>query len=120
MTAGKRTIHVPAALIAQARGKAPTASQTAASKAKRARPVGRRAEIAENAAKGVLPPVPDFSAATHARFRKRLAELVALAEAGNVKALRAVAINPISTSPMAMARFRDLAVIAIEARKNAS
>jgi hypothetical protein len=42
---------------------------------------------------------------------------VALAERGDIDVLRAVAINPVSSSPKAMARYRDLAVIAIEARE---
>lgn len=79
------------------------------------RPVGRRAEIAENAAKGILPPVPDFSAETHRRYRAKLAEIVALVEAGDVAALKAFPINPYSSSPKAMARYRDLAIVAIEA-----
>jgi hypothetical protein len=39
-----------------------------------------------------------------------------MAEAGDLKGLRAFAINPISTSPKAIARYRDLAVIALAAR----
>ena len=57
----------------------------------------------------------DFSAATHARFRGKLAEIVKLVEAGDVAALQAFPINPYSSSPKAMARYRDLAVQAIEA-----
>ena len=65
---------------------------------------------------GALPPPPDFSAPTHARFRAKLAELVRMAEADDVEGLRAAEINPVSTSPRAMARYRDFCVIAIEAR----
>ncbi len=65
---------------------------------------------------GQLPSPPDFSAATHARFRAKLATLIAMAEAGDAAGLKAVAINPVSTSPKAMARYRDRAVLAIEAR----
>jgi hypothetical protein len=46
----------------------------------------------------------------------KLAKLVALAEAGDVEGLKAIEINPVSTSPKAMARYRDLAIMAIEAR----
>jgi hypothetical protein len=46
--------------------------------------------------------------------------LVALAEAGDVESLKAIEINPVSTSPKAMARYRDLAIIAIEARRMAA
>lgn len=78
---------------------------------------GKRAAIEDAARKGQLPTPPDFSAATHARFRAKLAKLIAMAEAGDAEGLKAVAINPVSTSPRAMARYRDLAVIAIEAGK---
>ena len=64
----------------------------------------------------MLPAAPDFSKPTHARFRLRLAKLVALAEAGDIEDLKAIEINPVSTSPKAMARYSDLAIIAIEAR----
>lgn len=81
-----------------------------------AAPTGKRAAVEEAARQGSLPTPPDFSAATHARFRAKLAKLVELAEAGDAEGLKAVALNPVSTSPRAMARYRDLAVIAIEAR----
>jgi len=61
---------------------------------------------------------PDFSKPTHARFRAKLARLVTLVEAGDVEGLKAIEINPVSTSPKTMARYRDLAVVAIEARKS--
>jgi hypothetical protein len=74
------------------------------------------AEIEATARAGVLPEPPDFSAATHARFRGKLARLADLAAAGDVDALRAFEINPVSSSPKAMARYRDLCVIALAAR----
>src|SRR5207344_2101061 len=52
---------------------------------------------------GNLPEPPDFSAATHARFRGKLARLSDLAAAGDVAALRSFEINPVSSSPKAMA-----------------
>jgi len=81
---------------------------------------GKRAAVEEAARQGQLPTPPDFSAATHARFRGKLARLVAMAEAGDTEGLKAMAINPASTSPRALARYRDLAVLAIEARKAAA
>ena len=56
------------------------------------------------------------SAPTHARFRGKLEGLIALAERGDIDALREVRINPVSSSPKALARYRDLCVIAIVAR----
>jgi len=45
---------------------------------------------------------------------------VALAEAGDIAGLQAFKINPLSSSPKAMARYRDLCVIAITARTQVS
>lgn len=75
-----------------------------------------RAEAEAAADRGELPKAPDFSAETHKRFRPKLAELEALVAAGDVKALKAYAINPISTSPKALDRYRNLAVRALEAK----
>ena len=77
----------------------------------------RDADIESKARQGELPPPPDFSAPTHARFRAKLAALVELAGKADITGLRAIAINPVSSSPKALARYRDLAVLAIEARE---
>jgi len=81
-----------------------------------ARLVGKRQSILDQAQTSALPPTPDFSKPTHARFRARMAQIVALAEAGDIAALQAFEINPVSSSPKAMARYRDLCVIGITAR----
>ena len=78
--------------------------------------IGKRQAILDQAQTGALPLAPDFSKPTHARFRAKLAQIVALAEAGDIAALQAFEINPVSSSPKAMARYRDLCVIAITAR----
>lgn len=78
--------------------------------------VGKRQAILDQAQTGALPEAPDFSKPTHARFRAKLAQIVALAEAGDITGLQAFEINPVSSSPKAMARYRDLCVIAITAR----
>ena len=78
--------------------------------------IGKRQAIVDLAQSGALPTAPDFSKPTHARFRAKLAQIVALAEAGDIAALQAFEINPVSSSPKAMARYRDLCVIAITAR----
>lgn len=77
----------------------------------------RDADIEAKARQGELPPPPDFSAPTHARFRAKLAALVELAGRADAPGLRAMAINPVSSSPKALARYRDLAVLAIEVRE---
>jgi hypothetical protein len=74
------------------------------------------ADLEAIAQQGELPPPPDFSAPTHSRFRNKLEGLIALAERGDAEALRAVTINPVSSSPKALARYRDLCIAAIEAR----
>ncbi len=77
---------------------------------------GKRQAIRDQAQSGALPQPPDFSKPTHARFRTKLTQIVALAEAGDIAALQAFEINPVSSSPKAMERYRDLCVIAITAR----
>jgi hypothetical protein len=84
------------------------------------RPLGRRATIEAAAREGKLPEPPDFSAATHTRFRNKLASVVELAKAGDLKGLQAFQINPVSSSPKAIARYRDLCIIALEARQQAA
>ena len=78
--------------------------------------VGKRKAILDQAQSCAMPQAPDFSKPTHARFRAKLAQIVALAETGDIAALQAFEINPVSSSPKAMARYRDLCVIAITAR----
>jgi hypothetical protein len=81
--------------------------------------IGKRQAIVDLAHTGALPTAPDFSKPTHARFRAKLAQIVALAEAGDIAGLQLFEINPVSSSPKAMARYRDLCVIAIAARMGA-
>ena len=83
---------------------------------KAAKEPGKRAAILAAAEAGTLPAAPDFSAETHKRFRAKLAQVVTAAEAGDLEALRAFDINPVSSSPKAILKYRDLAVIALEAR----
>jgi hypothetical protein len=78
--------------------------------------IGKRQAIVDLAQSGTMPTAPDFSKPTHARFRTKLAQIVAFAEAGNIAGLQAFEINPVSSSPKAMARYRDLCLIAIAAR----
>jgi hypothetical protein len=80
------------------------------------RPSGKRAAILEAARGGDLPAAPDFSAETHKRFRPKLAKLIELAEAGDIAGLKAMEINPVSSSPKAMCRYRELCIIALAAK----
>jgi hypothetical protein len=74
------------------------------------------AEAAAAAAKGKLPPAPDFTADTHKPYRAKLATLVELAKAGDMPGLAAVVINPTSSSPKALARYRELCIVALHAK----
>jgi hypothetical protein len=78
------------------------------------RPLGKRAAIETAAREGKLPEPPDFSADTHKRFRNKLQSVIELAKASDLKGLRAFEINPVSSSPKAIARYRDLCVIALD------
>lgn len=82
--------------------------------------LGKRAQAVADAESGKVPSAPDFSAPTHARFRKKLGEVEALVKSGDIKGLKAYAINPVSSSPKAICKYRDLAVIALEAKAKAA
>lgn len=116
ITADKQSIHVPADMIARARKDGATAPRSGPRKISARNAGGRAASALEAAQRGELPAVPDFSAETHKRFRGKLAQLVALVEAGDAAGLKTIEIKPYSSSPKAMVRYRDLAVVAIEAR----
>lgn len=94
------------------------AKKAAPAKAKepKEKPVGKRAQILASAEAGKLPQAPDFSAATHAPYRKKLDELTAMVKDGDIKGLKAYKLNPISSSPKALDRYRNLAVIALAAK----
>lgn len=76
----------------------------------------KRATVEQAAARGILPSAPNFMAETHARYRKKLAAIVAMVEAGDVAQLESLSIPLYSSSPRAMARYRDLAVVALKAQ----
>lgn len=109
-----------AAIADASRPAKPVKAPNAAKAAKAAPEGGKRAAILAAAERGELPAAPDFSAETHKRFRNKLADVVALVEAGEIKKLEAFAINPISSSPKAIDKYRNLAVIALKARKAAA
>jgi hypothetical protein len=86
--------------------------------AKAAKALGKRAAIIDAAKAGKMPAAPDFSAATHTRFRPKLEEVVALAKAGDLKGLKAYKYEGfLSSSPKAIMRYRDLCIMALEAKQ---
>jgi hypothetical protein len=62
--------------------------------------VGKLKAILDQAQTGALPQVPDFSKPPHARFGAKLAQIVALAETGDLAALQAFQINSASSATM--------------------
>lgn len=73
----------------------------------------------EAAAKGSIPAPPDFSADTHAPYRKVLGDVHAAAKAGDAAALRKIKVNPTSSSPKAVERYRLICLDALKAKKAA-
>lgn len=67
----------------------------------------------EKAAKGILPAAPDFSAPTHERFRPLLAEVVKAAKDGNLIELKKMKISPVSSSPKAVDKYRQICIKAL-------
>jgi hypothetical protein len=85
--------------------------------AKADKPLGKRAAIEAACRSGKMPTIPDFSADTHKRFRPKLDEVVAMAKAGDLKGLKSYKYKGfVSTSPKAILRYRDLCVMALEAK----
>lgn len=76
---------------------------------------GKRAQVLADAQRGIVPAAPDFSAETHKRYRAQLTKVQAMAAAGDVKGLKAEDIKTSGSSGKALDRFRQLAIVAIEA-----
>lgn len=114
--AGQQAPKAERKASAQAEAKA-AAKAEAAPAPKADKPLSARAQREADAMAGALPTPPDFSAATHKPYRKRLEVLVALVEAGDIAGLRDIEmIPPRSSSPKALHRYRDLALMALAAR----
>jgi hypothetical protein len=82
---------------------------------------GKRAAILAAAQEGKVPAAPDFSANTHTRFRPKLQEVVDHVKAGDLKWLRAWKYEGfVSSSPRAIIKYHELALIALEAKAKAA
>ena len=68
------------------------------------------------AKKGTIPSAPDFSADTHRSYRSKLAELVALVKAKDIKGLTKWEPQRLDGSPLIMKRYRDIALVALKAK----
>lgn len=90
----------------------------AAAVAKAAAPAaGKRAQVLADAQAGKVPTAPDFSADTHKRYRAQLERVQAMVAARDVKGLKAEEIKTSGSSGKALDRYRQLAVVALEAGK---
>ena len=84
--------------------------------AKVEKPLSARAQIEADAAAGKLPTKLAFTSPGDKRYQKKVDLLNELAAKGDIKGLKAVEINAYSSSPKKMAKWRDLAVIALLAK----
>lgn len=109
---------VPAVAVAVAvKAPAPIAVVVVARTPAVGKALSARAKVEADAAKGILPMVPDFSADTHKPYRTKLALIVQMIQSENIRGLEALPINLTSTSPKAMDKFRRLALIALHAQQ---
>jgi hypothetical protein len=74
----------------------------------------------EAAANGKVPAAPDFSAPTHKYYVPKLAEVVKMVKAADLKGLRAYKINGNNTSPTAIKRYLACALVALTAKAKAA
>ena len=71
-------------------------------------------EAEEQAKLGKMPQAPDFSAATHTRFRPALIEVTTMANNGDVDGLKRFAPKGfIGSSLKAVLRYRDICILAL-------
>lgn len=81
-------------------------------------PGAKHAAALEAAKAGTMPEAPVFGSASGAPYQRRLDKIVAAANAGDVAALKAFNISDqvVNTRIQQMARYRDLVVVALEAK----
>jgi hypothetical protein len=70
----------------------------------------------EAALNGKVPSPPDFSAPTHKYYVPKLAEVVKMVKAADLKGLRGYKINGENTSPTAIKRYLACALVALTAK----
>lgn len=102
--------------LIEAEAPAPEAPAKVAKEPKADKAPGKRAAMIEAAQRGELPEAPDFTPPSHKRFRKALATIIAMVEGGDIAGLKADTMEPKSSSRVMICRYRDLAIIALEAR----
>lgn len=92
-----------------------TAEELAVIQARTDTTIGKRAKAVADAQQGIVPTPPDFTADTHRRYRAQRLHIIALVDARDVGALRAEAIKTTGSSGKALDRYRQLAIVALEA-----
>jgi hypothetical protein len=65
------------------------------------------------AEQGIVPPMPDYSAPTHAAYRSRIGALRKLVDEAELEMLKKVTIVERSSTPESLAKYRDLAIHAL-------
>lgn len=78
---------------------------------------GKRAQAETDAANGILPPDPTVTRGdSNKRWIAPMDRLIAARDAGDIDALKAEVLPTYSSTPKALGKFRDLCVVALEAR----
>jgi hypothetical protein len=111
-----RRLATEAAMAADEAPAAPAASPAKDTAEVPARRNAKLADAQARAARGELPEPPNFEADTHKPFRAKRETLIRMAERGDAEGLRGFEIKATSTSPKALARYRDLCLIALAAK----
>ncbi len=75
--------------------------------------IGEWAQRRVLAERGVIPPMPDYSAPTHDAYREKIALIKRLVDEGDVETLKAITIVERSSTPSSLAKYRDLAIHAL-------
>jgi hypothetical protein len=78
--------------------------------------IGEWAHRRALAQRGIMPPMPDYSAPTHDAYREKINIIKRLADEGDVETLKAITIVERSTTPVSLAKYRDLAIHALTIR----
>jgi hypothetical protein len=78
--------------------------------------IGEWAQRRALAERGIIPPMPDYSAPTHDAYREKINIIKQLVDDGDVETLKAITIVERSSTPVSLAKYRDLAIHALTIR----
>jgi hypothetical protein len=71
------------------------------------------------AERGIIPPIPDYTAPTHDAYREKIDIIKQLVDEGDVETLKAITIVERSSTPVSLAKYRDLAIHALTIQREA-